>query len=56
MIRARPIGGALTTLDVRERQISVLSNFINVFTEEYGLSLERNMELSIDQFLGATPV
>lgn len=35
--RARPIGGTLTTLDTKEGQIRIVSNFQDVFSKEYGL-------------------
>lgn len=41
--RARPIVGAFVTLDVWERQIPIVSDFIDVFSEKYGFHLERSL-------------
>lgn len=56
MARARLRSRALSTLDARKRQISVVFNFIDVFSKEYGLSPERRVELPIDLIPRATPI
>lgn len=46
MARERPIDGALSSLDARERQITVVFDYIDVISEEYGLHPERHVKLS----------
>lgn len=41
--RARPIVVAFVTLDVWERQIPIVSDFIDVFSKKYGFHLERSL-------------
>lgn len=37
VVRARMAGGAVATLDVREGKISMVSDFMDVFSKEYDL-------------------
>lgn len=55
MIRARPICGALATLDARERKIPVISNFIDLLSEEHSLPPDSSVELTIKLTPRETP-
>lgn len=54
--RARPIDGTLNTLDGKKGQISIVSDFQDVFFKEYGLLAKKSVKLSIDLISGATPI
>lgn len=56
VVRVRSVSRALITLVAKEGQILVISYFYDVFSEEYGLPLERSVELSIDLIFTETLV
>lgn len=39
----------ITTLDTMDKQIPVVTEFMDIFFKEYGLAPKRSVELSIDQ-------
>lgn len=56
MGRAKLISGTLATLDMKEGQIPVVSDFQDVLSKEYDLPLEMRVEVSIDLIPRVAPV